>query len=55
MSSSSFVTLSRTARGGAHGKNDHRLSADVPEQLMTDISEALENSAPVCAQSGGVR
>ena len=24
MSSSSFVALSRTARAGAHGKNDHR-------------------------------
>ena len=42
MSSSSFVALSRTARAGAYGKNDHRLSADIPEQLMDDISEALE-------------
>ena len=42
MSSSSFVALSRTARAGVHGKNDHRLSADVPKQLMADISEALE-------------
>lgn len=40
--SSSFVALSRTARAGAYGKNDHRLSADLPGQLMDDIFEALE-------------
>lgn len=58
MSSSSFVALSRTARAGAHGKNDHRLSADLPGQLMDDIFEALEayrEHVPTATRSEVVR
>lgn len=36
------ISFSRSGRSGAHGKNDQRMSADVPQALLDDLDEAVE-------------
>lgn len=35
------ISFSRSGRSGAHGKNDQRMSADVPQALLDDLDEAV--------------
>ncbi len=36
------ISFSRSGRSGAHGKNDQRMSADVPQAMLDDLDEAVE-------------
>ncbi len=35
------ISFSRSGRSGLHGKNDQRMSADVPQALLDDLDEAV--------------
>ena len=35
------LSFSRSGRSGIHGKNDQRMSADVPQALLDDLDEAV--------------
>lgn len=36
------ISFSRSGRSGAHGKNDQRMSADVPQAMLDELDEAVE-------------